>query len=91
VELKIDSDIEVEAVRRAISWYENATNKRATLRVENNGAVVEFVEEPTETDMRTFDQLISDFHLRLQIDQESLNLRKSVIRSALKSCYQAEK
>ena len=55
MELKIDSDIEVEAGRRAISWYGNATNKRATLRIENNGAVAEFVEEPTETDMRTFE------------------------------------
>ena len=91
MELKIDSDIEVEAVQRAISWYGNATNKRATLRIENNGIVVEFVDEPTETDMRTFDQLVLDFHLRLQIDQESLNLRKSVIRSALKNCYQADK
>ena len=91
MELKIDSDIEVEAVRRAISWYGNATNKRATLRIESSGTVVEFVEEPTETDLRTFDQLVLDFHLRFQIDQESLNLRKSVIRSALKNCYQADK
>ena len=90
MEMKLPSTISIEAVQRAVAWYQSHTRKKiALLQGEHFDHRLLFEGDPSDQERLLFDQILADFQLRFEIDRESLSLRKEIAYSALKNCYRS--
>ena len=88
MQITLNSLLDSEVIERAICWFSRQKRISPTYALGEDGFyTIEFDSSVTEMEIAQFRQLIFDFNLRSQIDHETKSLRKTLVRSALKACY----